>query len=303
MYHALGFLALAAPLFSQPLGDLPPGKTFLIVQSHHDDHTWQWGFSGFAARLVDAGWRGHFVRTTNDEKDGGAGWGKNDQTNLRESREAVRGLGLTDVISLNWRNDHMESVPVKEVRAQFILLLRKLRPDVVLTWDPWGHYDRNPDHRLVSRAMGEALWLAALPNVHPEHRDLGLAPFRPGRIYYTFRSDYGRGHGYNVAIAFNEAQMRRKADAYWAHKNVYNSPGEAKQIREALAARNLAIPELEGLSDEQAIERIRRWEIEYASRETARELGVPFAEKFWMVDEFDGLPGLIDYLRKEVVKQ
>lgn len=307
VYHALALSVSIFPLLAQqpplPLGDLPAGRRFLIVQSHHDDHTWEWGFGGFAAKLVEAGWTGSFVRTTNDEKDGGVMWGENDQVNHRESREATRALGLQDVISLNWRNDHMDSVPIKEVRAHFILLLRKVRPDVVMTWDPWGHYDRNPDHRKVARAMGEALWLSGLASVHPEHAELGLTPYRVPRVYYTFRSDYGRGHAYNVAIELNESQMRKKQEAYWAHKNVRNNPGQAKAIRAALAARGLEIPELKGLSDGEAIERLMKLEIEFASRETTPNLGFTWVERFWMVDEFDSLPGLKVYLQDNVVRK
>ena len=109
--------------------------------AHHDDHTWWWGFSGFASKLVEEGWTGYFVRTTNDEKDSNLklGWGGGDQVNLKEARAAAAHIGLKDVISLNWRNDHMDSVPLKEVRAHYILLLRKFRPDVVMTYNPWGH--------------------------------------------------------------------------------------------------------------------------------------------------------------------
>ncbi|MBL8222783.1 MAG: PIG-L family deacetylase, partial [Bryobacterales bacterium] len=138
VYHALAALLLPVCFAADPvpLGQPAKGKTFLVILSHHDDHTWEWGFGGFLARLVDNGWTGYYVRTTNDEKDGRE-WGPNDQVNLRESIEAVRHLGLKDVISLNWRNDHMSSVPLKEVRAQYILLIRKYRPDAVMSWNPW----------------------------------------------------------------------------------------------------------------------------------------------------------------------
>ena len=29
-----------------PAGTIPSGKTLMIVQAHHDDYTWQWGFGG-----------------------------------------------------------------------------------------------------------------------------------------------------------------------------------------------------------------------------------------------------------------
>ena len=303
VYHALALaLAFTAGLSAQeklPLGAIPAGKTFLIIQAHHDDHTWEAAFGGFAARLTEGGWTGYFVRTTNDEKDGSSGWGRNDQINLREARDAARFLGLRDVISLNWRNDHMDSISAQEVRAQYILLIRRHRPDIVMTFDPWGHYDRNPDHRKVARAAGEAVWMAGLANVHPEHADAGLGPHRVPYVYYFQRADYGRGHTANIAIEIQESHVRKKADAWWAHRNVRFSPGRARAIRAQLAAAGMVVPELEGLSDEQSIEQINRWQIDFGSRQVGRLAGVRYAEKAFFRDQWDHLPGLKTYLQSE----
>ena len=287
-------LATAAEL---PLGQVPPGKTFLVVLSHHDDHTWEWGFGGFIARLTEAGWNGWFVRTTNDEKDGPPEWGRNDQVNLREAREAAQHLGLKDVISLNWRNDHSDSVPIQGLRQQFVFLIRQYRPDVVMTWNAWGHYDRNPDHRKVARAMGEAVWMAGLANVHPEHLAAGLKPHRVPFVYLTQRGDYGKGHTPNIVMELSAEQVRRKGEAYWAHKNVLNTPAEARSIRQQLAAQGQYIPELERLSDERAIEQLRKWQMEYASRQGGARGGVRYGEAFFFRDEWDHVPGLRDYIQ------
>ena len=280
MYHVAIVLLLAGltvgawkPLRAQvPLGKIPDGRTFLVIQSHHDDHTWEWGFGGFIARLTSAGWTGYFVRTTNDEKDVRLGWGRNDQVNLREAQEATRALGIQEVISLNWRNDHMDSIPLNELRSQFILLIRRYRPDIVMTWNPWGHYDRNPDHRKVARAAGEAVWMAGLANVHPEHGEVKLAPYRVPFVYYAHRSDYGLGHTPNIAVEIDAAQVERKTAAFWAHKNV----------------RGEGTPE-------------QRRNMEEASRRAGEAAGVQYAELFYFEDEFDHVPGLRDYLRKNAV--
>lgn len=272
VYHALPALLVTMAFAADPvpLGELPKGKTFLVILSHHDDHTWQWGFGGFLARLVDAGWSGYYVRTTNDEKDGRE-WGPNDQINLRESEAAMKHLGLRGVISLNWRNDHMSSVPLKEVRAQYILLIRKYRPDAVMSWNPWGHYDRNPDHKRVARAAGEAVWMAGLENVHPEHLAAGLKPYRVPVVYYSQRADYGRGHSPNIAMEHNEAQLERKVEAFWAHHNVRGVPASADA---------------------------KRRQMEEPSLEAGKRAGVKYAELFYRIEEWDHLPGLRGYLRE-----
>jgi LmbE family N-acetylglucosaminyl deacetylase len=289
--------ALAAPL---PLIELPPGKTFLAILPHHDDHTHEYGFGGLIARLIDEGYQGRYVRVTNDEKDGPYGWGENDLVNERETLEAVRALGIEEVISLNWRNDHMDSIPHTDLRAQFILLVRRYRPDIVLSYDPWGHYDRNPDHRKVSRALADALALAGYAGVHPEHLAAGLKPHRVPFVFYAQRFDYGKGHEPNVAVALTEDQVARKARAYWLHRNVRVNPASARAIREALDARGLRVPELEGLSDEEATIRIQEWRMRWISALRGRQTGVPFAEVFYFVGEWDHLPGLKDYLRENV---
>ncbi len=292
------WLSLAAqPL---PLAELPPGKTFLVVGPHHDDHTWQYGFGGLIARMVDAGWRGRHVRVTNDEKDGAHGWGNNDLVNEKEAREAVGNLGIDEVISLNWRNDHMDSIPVNELRAQLILLIRKYRPDAVLSYNPWGHYDRNPDHRKVSRAVAEAVWLAGYENVHREHLTIDLTPYRVPYLYYSQRNDYGKGYQPNIAVELTEAQVARKARSYWLHRNVRLNPAMARQVLSALDESGRKIPELEGLSDEDAAARLQEWFMFWISAKRGKENGVPYAEVFYFVGEWDHLPGLKQYLEENV---
>jgi LmbE family N-acetylglucosaminyl deacetylase len=297
MRIALMSLALLCPLWARlPMGQIPPGKTFLVVLPHHDDHTWEYGFGGLIAKLADAGYTGYYVRMTNDEKDGSLGWAGNNQINFKECLEAVRFLGMKDVISLNWRNDHSDSVPANEIRAQLVLLFRKYRPEVVLAYDPWGHYDRNPDHRKSARAVADAVWAAADPAILPEHRTLGLEPWRVPFQYYSQRSDYGRGFTPNLAVELNESQVARKAKAYWLNRNVRLQPSLGRSIRAKLAQEHLVVPELEGLSDLEATQKLQEWRMYWVSKKRGRENGVPYAEVFDFAGEFDDLPAIRDHL-------
>lgn len=293
--------ALAAgPL---PIKDLPPGKVMMVIQPHHDDHTTDYGMGGLIAKFTDAGYESHFVRASNDEKDGAHGYGHNDLINERESKAAIAILGMSELYSLSWRNDYMDPIPLQELRAQLIFLIRKHRPDVVLTHDPWGHYDRNPDHRKVARAMGDAYWLAGLENVHPEHFELGVRPHRVPYLFYKARVDYGKGHEPNVAVELNESQVRRKMRAYATHRNVYASPAMARSVREQLAQEGLELPDLRGLTNEAAAVEMEEWHMDWISRKRGRENGVRYAEVYYFVDEFDHLPGLKEYLRQHTVQK
>jgi LmbE family N-acetylglucosaminyl deacetylase len=141
-----------------------------------------------------------------------------------------------------------------------------------MSWNPWGHYDRNPDHRKVGRAVGEAVWMAGLANVHPEHAELKLTPHRVPYVYYTQRSDYGLGHTPNIAVELTAAHVEKKTAAFWSHKNV----------------RGEGTPE-------------QRRNMEATSRRAGETAGVPYAELFYFIDEFDYVPGLKAHLSKNVV--
>jgi LmbE family N-acetylglucosaminyl deacetylase len=62
-------------------------------------------------------------------------------------------------------------------RLRFIDLVRAAQPDMILTHDP-GDY--HPDHRVVSRLVFDASFIAGLPNIKTEH------PAHPGvqPLYY-----------------------------------------------------------------------------------------------------------------------
>ena len=293
-------MAMAADLL--PLGKIPPGKTVLVIQPHHDDHTTDYGMGGLIARFVDEGYDAYYVRASNDEKDGNHLQAENDQINLRESVAATKILGMKKVISLNWRNDYMNPIPLDELRAQLILLIRKYRPDVVLGHDPWEHYQKNQDHRNVARALAEAYWMAGYANVNPEQLKAGLKPWAASRYYGKARLDWGLGHRSNIALELNDSQVRRKEEAYQTHRNVYAHPATARAVKATLAKQHLYIPEWEGIDDQQAAVQMEEWYMEWISRVFGKQAGVKYAEDYYLMDEFDYLPGLKGYLEQNVEK-
>jgi LmbE family N-acetylglucosaminyl deacetylase len=299
-------LVLAASAWGQehlPLGKIPPGKTVLVVQPHHDDHTTDHGMGGLIACFTDAGYDAYYVRASNDEKDGTALPAENDIINLRESIAATQVLGMKKVISLNWRNDYTNPIPLDELRSQIILLIRKYRPDVVIGHDPWQHYQKNPDHRNVARALAEAYWLSGYANVNPEQLKAGLKPFQASYFYGKARLDWGLGHRSNVVIELNQSQVERKGRAYQTHRNVYANPATARAMKAALARRGLTVPEWEGVDDQQAAVEMEEWFMEWISRQTGQLAGVKYGEDYYFMDEFDALPGLKDYLKQSIEKQ
>jgi LmbE family N-acetylglucosaminyl deacetylase len=79
-------------------------------------------------------------------------------------------------------NQHPDALivqPVREVAGEVAAHIRRLRPSVVLTFDPIGGY-RHPDHIHIHEATRMAFERAADPAFFPE----AGPPFGPGRLYY-----------------------------------------------------------------------------------------------------------------------
>jgi len=257
---------------------------------------------GVIARFVDSGYKAYYVRASNDEKDGANSYARNDIINLKETRDGIRILGMEDVISLNWRNDFMNPIPLNELREQLIFLIRKYRPDVVLGHNPWEHYQKNPDHRNVARALVEAYWLAGYDTVHPEHFKLGLKPHAAAHFYGKGRLDWGLGQISNVALELSDSQVQKKERALAAHRNVYHDPGAKRAVQDRLAAMGMYVPELDGLNGDDASDLILHWWMNWVSRDIGKKAGVKYAEDLYHMDAQYHLPGLKAYIEANARK-
>jgi LmbE family N-acetylglucosaminyl deacetylase len=108
-----------------------------------------------------------------------------------ELRCAADHLGLKKVFFLDYRDSGMPGSPenlhpdaqvahpVEEVAVKVLTYIRKLKPDVVLTFDPIGGY-RHPDHIHIHNATVLAFEKANDASFHPE----AGTPFQAGKLYF-----------------------------------------------------------------------------------------------------------------------
>jgi LmbE family N-acetylglucosaminyl deacetylase len=149
----------------------------LACLAHPDDESF--GMGGTLALYARRGAEVHLVCATRGEagtvspEDLGAHASVAD---LRETelRCAAQTLGLKDVQFLGYRDSGMAgsddnrhpqalaSAPLAEVTARLVDHLRRIRPQVVLTFDPRGGYG-HPDHIAMYQATVRAFHLAAEP--------------------------------------------------------------------------------------------------------------------------------------------
>jgi LmbE family N-acetylglucosaminyl deacetylase len=78
----------------------------------------------------------------------------------------------------NQHPDALAAAPVEEVAAKVAGYIRRLQPQVVLTFDPLGGY-LHPDHVAIHRATVRAFDLAGDGTY-----DDGLPPYLPQKLYY-----------------------------------------------------------------------------------------------------------------------
>jgi len=183
----------------------------LSIQPHPDDTEISAG--GTVAMLTARGCRVVYVTVT----DGGAGttdpgvsWHELVGIRAREQEEAARILGVSELVWLNYRDSELR--PTVELRDRLVTLVRRYRPDLILTVDPWLPYEAHPDHVATGLAASQAFFFSGLPNVNRQDLEAGLQPHYAQYIaYYWTRRP-------NLYIDVSD-KMELKVRAMAAHRS------------------------------------------------------------------------------------
>jgi LmbE family N-acetylglucosaminyl deacetylase len=162
------------------------GKVLALITPHLDDGP-IFAF-GTIAKLLREGYTGYLIRTSNDEKDSyDLSVGETVLANERDARALVKATGLKNLFDLGYRNHRMDDISRIELRARLIFLFRLLKVDTVFSYDPWDHYEENPDHYVTAQMVEAACWMAGGGKDFPEHFEAGLKPHGVGEKYYFAR--------------------------------------------------------------------------------------------------------------------
>jgi len=101
----------------------------------------------------------------------------------REMESACRTLGVSRPVFLKCADQQLARACWESATAEVVRYLRKLKPDVVITFGPDG-VSRHPDHVALSQIVTSAVWGAGARALLP-----GEEPFRPAALYYVLRSE------------------------------------------------------------------------------------------------------------------
>jgi LmbE family N-acetylglucosaminyl deacetylase len=143
-------------------------KRALCLVAHPDDIEFYCG--GTVLKMTRHGVHVDFVITTSGDKGThDARLSRDELANMRETEQeaAAYVLGVKRVRFL--RHPDAELVDSLDLRREFVREIRASKPDVLLTFDPFGGYRYHPDHRIVGRVAMDAAWPCARdPLTYPE---------------------------------------------------------------------------------------------------------------------------------------
>ncbi len=200
----------------------------LVIAAHPDDA--EFGVAGTVARWTAEGKRVVYVVCTSGEK------GTSDRAvdpavlareREQEQRDAAAVLGVEEVICLRHPDQGLEDTAA--FRKELVREIRRWRPHIVVTSDPYRRYLWHRDHRVVGQVVLDAVFPFARDHLaYPDLLDEGLEPHKVAEVWCFGAEDVN--HRVDVTATFE-----RKVEALLEHRSqvlgmgIPNLPGRLRR--------------------------------------------------------------------------
>ncbi len=154
----------------------------LCVFAHPDDETL--GMGSTLAKYGREGVETYLITATRGERGWPTathpGFAEVARIRTKELEDAAAILGIRRVTFLNYIDGDLDKADRDEATGQIVSEVRRVRPQVVITFDPFGGYG-HPDHIAIAQYTQAALVLAAdVSYTDPANQ----APHRVAKLYY-----------------------------------------------------------------------------------------------------------------------
>lgn len=213
------------------------GKVLAAIQPHSDDISFF--AAGTVAKLIAEGYTGYLIRLTNDDTGAGKTMGETILGNEADTEELAKALGLTKVFNFMYQNHKLDDNGPEILRERMIFLIRLLKIDTVVCYDPWGLYEENPDHVATAMAVQSACWMANKTKDYPEHLEAGLQTHGVREKYY-----FARGPQRVNRVVDISPWIDKKVAANLANKWKGGAGIHGSMLKARLAKQNLRLPVL-----------------------------------------------------------
>ncbi|MCB0197666.1 MAG: PIG-L family deacetylase [Anaerolineae bacterium] len=227
---------------------MTPNK-ILAILAHPDDETL--GFGGTLARYAAMGIETHLICATRGQR----GWfgapddnpGPDALGDIRsgELQKAARILNLQSVHLLDYMDGDLNQADPQSIAHQLATHIRHIRPQVVLTFDPYGVYG-HPDHIAIAQFTTAAVVQAA-----DGLRVNGVPSHRVDALYYrvltapelmAYQSAFG-----DLVMTIDGVERRATAWPEWAVTTRIDTRAYVEQVWQAVQAHCSQLPGYERL--------------------------------------------------------
>jgi LmbE family N-acetylglucosaminyl deacetylase len=255
-------------------------KRILVFEAHGDDMEFTCG--GTIAKFADRGHEVSLVVATDNDK--GSFELMADELRAARDREVEGGakvLGVRRVMCLGYSDGELrEQAPLGRLRAQFMRIIREMKPDIIFAWDPFTPYEGHPDHRQVAMAAHEAASFAHFQLYEPEQIAEGLEPHYVGEQWYFAKSPRDQNKFVDITDYID-----KKIEALCLHESQMVLTVQNYQI--ALRGSGLDVPWLRDLDPHDYRDVIDR-QTRAVARAVGKQAGFEYAEGFRRT-RFDGI--------------
>jgi LmbE family N-acetylglucosaminyl deacetylase len=224
-----------------------PLDRVMVIAAHPDDP--EFGCAGTVVKWSQTGKLITYVLLTSGDKgshDPDLRPGQLAARRESEQRAAAADLGVGQVLFLRHPDGILEST--LELRRQLAAVIREGRPHILLTIDPWRHYQLHPDHRAAGQAALDAVYAAREWYIFPEQLVEGVDPWRVRELYLFWTDNPDHWEDISGCLDARIAALMR----------------HASQV---------------GLDSEKLVERVRQ-----RAREAGEKPGYAFAEAYKRIE-------------------
>jgi LmbE family N-acetylglucosaminyl deacetylase len=225
----------------------------LCILAHPDDESL--GLGGILAKYRAEGVETYLVTATRGEK----GWfgppeenpGPAELGRIREGelKEAARVLGLREVSFLDYHDGELDKADQQVLTRQLVGHIRRIRPQVVVTFDHNGVYG-HPDHIAATRAATAATVAAA----DAAFEELGgLAPHTVSKLYYfawteEVREAYEKAFG-ELVMKIDGVERRAVTWPHWTISTWIDTSAHWETVWNAIRCHCSQLPGYQKLLD------------------------------------------------------
>lgn len=217
-------------------------KTVLIVVAHADDMEFMAG--GTVYRLaVEKGYPVYeLILTDNRRGSFSLEPGEVVEKSKAEAKEAGEVLGLREVRFCGFPDGELEDIPRKVLRDIVIDMIREVKANLVMGWDPFAPGEDHPDHRATAMATYEACSFCSNPNFGTK----GLYPlhFVAEALWFAKKP-----MGEQLIVDISGEPLEKKIEALLKHETQMDLTFDSLLLEARVSGINL--PGIESISKEQ----------------------------------------------------